>query len=123
LPCAKISASKTLKYVSKPNSEPFWEDNGPSLWDPNSKIYYDKPVVALVGPRTFSAAGDFTVAFDFMKRGKLVGIATGGSTGQPVPFELPGGGSARVCGKHDSYPDGKEFVGVGVIPDLIVKKL
>ena len=118
----KISASKTLKYVSKPNSEPFWEDNGPGLWDPNDKIYYSKPVVVLVGPRTFSAAEDFAVAFDFMKRGKLVGMATGGSTGQPVPFDLPGGGSARVCGKHDSYPDGKEFVGVGIMPDVVVKK-
>jgi carboxyl-terminal processing protease len=118
----KISASKTLKYVSKPNSEPFWEDNGPGLWNPNGKIYYNKPVVVLVGPRTFSAAEDFAVAFDFLKRGKLVGMVTGGSTGQPVPFDLPGGGSARVCGKHDSYPDGKEFVGVGIMPDVVVKK-
>ncbi|MBK0379638.1 S41 family peptidase [Mucilaginibacter segetis] len=118
----KISASKTLKYVSKPNAEPFWEDNGPGIWNANGKIYYDKPVIVLIGPRTFSAAEDFTVAFDFMKRGRLVGMATGGSTGQPVPFDLPGGGSARVCGKHDSYPDGKEFVGIGIMPDIVVKK-
>jgi hypothetical protein len=26
--------------------------------------------------------------------------------------------SARVCTKHDTYPDGREFVGVGVIPDV-----
>ena len=118
----KISASKTLKYVSKPNAEPFWEDNGPSEWNANGKILYTKPVVVLIGPRTFSAAEDFTVAFDYLKRGKLIGMPTGGSTGQPVPFNLPGGGSARVCGKHDSYPDGKEFVGIGIMPDIFVKK-
>jgi C-terminal processing protease CtpA/Prc len=48
-------------------------------------------------------------------------MPTGGSTGQPVSFNLPGGGEARVCGKHDSYPDGKEFVGIGINPDIIVQ--
>jgi C-terminal processing protease CtpA/Prc len=74
----------------------------------------------LVGPRTFSAAEDFAVAFDYMKRGKIIGQPTGGSTGQPVSFDLPGGGTARVCGKRDSYPNGKEFVGVGIIPDIVI---
>lgn len=115
------SASKTLKFASRPNATPAWQVNEPGTWSPNGNIYYNKPVIVLIGPRTFSAAEDFTVAFDYMKRGKLVGMATGGSTGQPVFIELPGGGSARVCGKHDSYPDGKEFVGVGIKPDVIVK--
>jgi C-terminal processing protease CtpA/Prc len=48
----------------------------------------------------------------------IVGEASGGSTGQPLSFNLPGGGTARVCSKHDSFPDGKEFVGVGVTPDV-----
>jgi C-terminal processing protease CtpA/Prc len=116
------SGSKVLRHYSRPYSEPQWESNGVSQWSPNGKIYYDKPVVVLVGPRTFSAAEDFTVAFDYMKRGKLIGLSTGGSTGQPVPFSLPGGGSARVCGKRDTYADGKEFVGIGIKPDIEVKK-
>jgi len=118
----RISNSKVLRHYSRPYSEPEWEDYGINQWGANSKTFYDKPVVVLIGPRTFSAAEDFTVAFDFMQRGKLVGLPTGGSTGQPVPFSLPGGGSARVCGKHDSYPDGKEFVGIGIMPNVIVKK-
>ena len=44
-----------------------------------------------------------------------------GSTGQPFIFDLPGGGSARVCTKKDTYPDGREFVGYGVKPDIEVK--
>lgn len=114
--------SKLLQHTSRPYAEPLWNNLGYGRWSPNGKIYYDKPVVVLIGPRTFSAAEDFTVAFDYMKRGKLVGMPTGGSTGQPVPFSLPGGGSARVCGKRDTYPDGKEFVGIGIMPDVIVKK-
>jgi C-terminal processing protease CtpA/Prc len=117
----KISASKLLSISSRPGAEPSWIDNGAGEWGANKKIFYDKPVVVLIGPRTFSAAEDFTVAFDYMKRGKLIGMPTGGSTGQPVPFNLPGGGEARVCGKHDNYPDGKEFVGVGINPDITVK--
>lgn len=44
-----------------------------------------------------------------------------GSTGQPYYFDLPGGGSARGCTKKDVYPDGREFVGYGVKPDVEVK--
>jgi len=60
------------------------------------------------------------VVFDAMKRGEIVGEPTGGSTGQPLMITLPGGGSARVCTKHDRYPDGKEFVGVGIQPAVVV---
>jgi C-terminal processing protease CtpA/Prc len=33
---------------------------------------------------------------------------------------LPGGGSARICIKMDTYPDGREFVGYGIQPDIRV---
>ncbi|MEM7051501.1 MAG: S41 family peptidase [Acidobacteriota bacterium] len=81
---------------------------------------YTGPVAVLIGPRTFSAAEDFALTFDLLDRGLLIGEATGGSTGQPVSFTLPGGGSARVCAKRDLYPDGREFVGVGILPDRVV---
>lgn len=83
-------------------------------------LFYDKPVVVLTSPRTYSAAEDFAVAFDAMERGLIIGEATGGSTGQPLFFSLPGGGNARICTKRDTYPDGKEFVGVGVQPDIMI---
>ncbi|WP_321470534.1 S41 family peptidase [uncultured Paludibaculum sp.] len=79
---------------------------------------YRGPVVVLTSPRTFSAAEDFAAVFDAMKRGTIVGERTGGSTGQPLIVPLPGGGSVRICTKHDRYPDGKEFVGVGIQPGV-----
>ena len=104
------------------NEEPRWIENGYGEIRPNGKQYYSKPVMLLIGPRTFSAAEDFVVVFDYMKRGTMIGQLTGGSTGAPKFFDLPGGGTARVCSKHDTYPDGKEFVGIGITPDIMVKK-
>jgi hypothetical protein len=34
---------------------------------------------------------------------------------------LPGGGNARICSKRDTYPDGREFVGIGIQPDKVVR--
>jgi len=97
-----------------------WYRGEPETFQPRGSHPYSKPVAVLTSARTGSAAEDFAVAFDSMKRGKIVGEPTGGSTGQPLFFPLPGGGSARVCTKHDRYPDGKEFMGVGVQPDIPV---
>ncbi|WP_168167461.1 S41 family peptidase [Duganella sp. HH105] len=87
--------------------------------EPHKEVF-NGPVAVLIGAQTFSAAEDFTVAFRLMKRGVIVGEATGGSTGQPLFFALPGGGNARICVKRDVYPDGSLFVGKGVMPDVEV---
>lgn len=85
-----------------------------------NKQIYKGAVVVLIGPRTFSAAEDFLVTFDNAQRGTKIGLPTAGSTGQQIYFDLPGGGFARVCAKKDTYPDGKTFVGKGIIPDVKV---
>lgn len=93
-----------------------------SSCQPDGKHCYDKPVYILTSPKTFSAAEDFVMTFDAMHRGLILGEPTGGSTGQPLFFYLPGGGNARVCTKRNTYPDGKEFVGVGIQPNISVKQ-
>jgi len=85
---------------------------------PDATHHFAGKVVMLTSANTFSAAEDAVVLFATSKRGVIVGEASGGSTGQPLSFNLPGGGTARVCSKHDSFPDGHEFVGVGVPPDV-----
>ncbi|MEO0557822.1 MAG: S41 family peptidase [Bacteroidota bacterium] len=96
------------------------DGNPAGSWGCSGDRHFSGPVAILTSPRTFSAAEDFAVAFDLMERGSIVGERTGGSTGQPLFFRLPGGGSGRVTSKRDSYPDGREFVGTGVIPDIAV---
>ncbi|EAY25710.1 peptidase, S41 family [Microscilla marina ATCC 23134] len=109
-----------------------------SEWEANALKYYQKkvwhigdtsrtsnditakkvkvPLVVLTSYHTGSAAEDFLIYLDNIKRATRVGQKTYGSTGQPLMFDLPGGGKARVCTKNDTYPNGKEFVGYGIIP-------
>jgi len=86
-----------------------------------SNKLYTKPVAVLISGETFSAAEDFCSAYVGLKRGILVGEPTGGSTGQPLAFSLPGGIMARVCTKRDAYPDGTEWNGVGILPTVPVR--
>ena len=75
-----------------------------------------------MGHNTASVAEDFLIYADNQKHMTKIGKNSFGSTGQPFVFELPGGGSARICTKKDTYPDGREFVGYGIKPDIIVKR-
>ena len=99
----------------------FWYESEASTMKPGRKGKLRMPVVVLIGHDTGSAAEDFLIAMDSIQRGTFVGQKTFGSTGQPLTFELPGGGSARVCTKRDTYPDGREFVGYGVMPHVSVE--
>lgn len=115
----------TLEYrpLDRARGRGAQERKEPSLrWPPHGGEPFRGPVAVLIGPRTGSAAEDFCVAFDLMNRGVLVGEPTTGSTGQPLGFSLPGGGSGQVCTAHCYYPGGKEFVGVGVMPQLLIRQ-
>ncbi|AKD02350.1 S41 family peptidase [Pontibacter korlensis] len=79
------------------------------------------PTAILIGHNTASAAEDFLIYADNQRHMTKIGENSFGSTGQPFMFDLPGGGGARICTKKDTYPDGREFVGYGVKPDIDVK--
>lgn len=89
-------------------------------FQPEAKKWFTGPCALLIGTRTFSAAEDWASFWRMAKVGPIIGTLSGGSTGQPLGFPLPGGGSARVCTKRDLMPDGTTFVGVGIKPDLTV---
>jgi C-terminal processing protease CtpA/Prc len=79
------------------------------------------PTVVLQEHATYSAAEDFLVAIDGIPHITTIGRPSGGSTGQPLAVHLPGGGRANICTKRDTYPDGREFVGIGIPPDIVVE--
>lgn len=83
----------------------------------------NSPLVVLTSNHTASAAEDFLIMLKMLgKRAVTIGQTTSGSTGQPLVFALPGGGTGRVCAKKDTYPDGKEFVGYGIKPDILIER-
>ena len=83
---------------------------------------YDKPIVVLIGPKTFSAAEDFLAPLHGTGRVTLIGKPTGGSTGQPLVLELNNEFSVRICARRCWCADGYEFVGKGFIPDIEVEE-
>lgn len=105
----------------------------------NDKLYYDLgsgmsrkvslspderiivPTVILTDYYTGSAAEDFLIYADNQKHIKRIGRKTFGSTGQPIFITLGKGFSARICTKEDTYPDGRPFIGFGVIPHIEVE--
>ena len=99
-----------------------WFESGEYEVTPfTDKVIYTRPIVLLADESTFSCAEDFCVDFLTMKRGKIVGAKTAGSSGNPLMVQLPGGGVALVCTKQDYFPDGREYVGFGIDPDIEVK--
>ena len=99
-----------------------WYSAPPDTIKPQGDIHLKMPLIVLIGHQTASAAEDFLVALSTLDgRATLIGQPTFGSTGQPLSFDLPGGGSARVCTKKDTYSNGREFVGYGIAPDILVE--
>ena len=98
-----------------------WFEGESRMIEPRQGKNYPGPIVILIGTETFSAAEDFVVPLHAAGRATIVGQKSGGSTGQPLHFSfLDGKISGRVCTKRDQYPDGREFIGVGIIPDIEV---
>jgi len=88
--------------------------------DPAAARRYSGPLVILTGPNTMSTAEDFIVPLDDSGRALIIGEPTAGTTGNPVNVVLPGGAILRVCSLWSTYPDGREFVGRGITPDVVV---
>lgn len=119
---ALVHTSYTRDY--KPAYRAWGRNQQPELnrswFTPGKQKPYTGQVIVLTSARTFSAAEDFVAAFKTMKRGLVMGEATGGSSGQPMFVTLPGNGTARICTKRDMLGDETEFVGVGIQPDKVV---
>ena len=97
-----------------------WFEEEPRTIRPRGDQPFGGPVVVLIGPRTYSAAEDFLVPLKAMQRAILVGTPTGGSTGQPLVLDLHAA-RAGILTKWDLFPDGTEFVGIGIQPDVQVE--
>lgn len=89
---------------------------------PSGRWQYDGPVVILVNWRTGSSAEGFVGALQDCGRAVIVGQQTSGSTGTPYYVDLPGGARGRICQNAHVRLDGSRFHGVGIKPDIPVRR-
>jgi len=82
------------------------------------RAIYEGPLQILISRNTMSAAEDFTAMFKGNQRGTLIGEPTYGSTGTPCMIPLRCGGRAQVVSVGYRLPDGTEFIGKGIMPDV-----
>ncbi len=110
-------------YASWSVNVPDYRSESGYMAPAGGKEIYDNPIAVLIDGGTFSAAEDLCSMFAGMKRGAIIGSKTGGSTGNGVRVELiPDHTYANICSKHDLMPDGTEFVGIGIVPDIEVSE-
>jgi hypothetical protein len=99
--------------------EPVWSEKH-NLIQPRDGKRYLGPLVILTGGITSSTAEDFVLSLHYSKRAVLVGGKTAGISGNPLEIPLPGGGTFEVSTFKASYPDGREYVGIGIQPNVEV---
>lgn len=77
-------------------------------------------MAVLTSNATCGAAEDLVAAFHAAGRGLVVGEPTAGSPGDVGSFTLPKSWSVQFSVTRHRSPDGTEFAGVGVKPDVQV---
>lgn len=120
-PAWGLSAADTKAYYKAYLGSKFHEyPYAPDTFSTTDKLLV--PTIILTGNYTNSAAEDFLVFLDGQKHVQRLGEYTSGSTGQPLQITLPGNASAWICTKRVTFPDGREFVGTGIRPHIIVER-
>jgi len=99
---------------------PGWITSERSI-EPNP-IHYDGSLYLIVDSGTGSAAEDFAAILKGCGRATVVGTPTVGSTGNTIRFNLPGGGSVRICVSQAKFANGEDFIPRGVQPDILLHR-
>lgn len=81
---------------------------------------YAGPIVLLIDASTVSSAEEFVVSLVDSGRAQTVGRQTAGSSGNPIVFQLPGGGRVRFSTGDLRRVDGTPIEGIGIEPDRLV---
>jgi len=90
------------------------------LIKPENPIYRGK-ILVLADSLCTSACEDFVMPLKYSGRATIVGEPTRGSSGQPFLYDFGNGMSFRISSRRMYFPDGTEFEGVGIKPDVEVK--
>jgi C-terminal processing protease CtpA/Prc len=98
-----------------------WYTGGPDTIAPRSDApAYAGPAAVLAAAGTAGPGEDLLVAFRNAGRGVIVGETSAGSPGEAVAFPLPKNWSIQLSVRRDAFPDGVDFVGKGITPEIQV---
>jgi C-terminal processing protease CtpA/Prc len=78
-------------------------------------------MVLLLSTTNISSGEDFAEYLVGAHRVIVVGRQTAGTNGNATSFYLPGGGLFPFTGMEVRTPDGSQFHGIGVMPDVTVQ--
>lgn len=88
---------------------------------PGRPIFHGRLFI-LVDGGCISACEDFVEPFKDSGRATLVGETTQGSAGLPNSYDFHNGMSLRIAVNRTYFPDGSQFEGVGIKPDVEVHR-
>ena len=134
---SKVAEQMIGGLIDAPVSSPLWkypkyvaaETNWgrPPEWGMSSNTITPRegkrfmgPIVILTAGTASSTAEDFAISLREAGRVVLVGERTAGSAGNPISLPLPGGGRFEMATFRAYLPDGGEYVGIGLEPDVAV---
>lgn len=66
------------------------------------------------------ACEDFVMPFKYSKRATLIGETTAGTFSLTRHVDFENGMILNIAGVHHTFPDGSQFEGVGITPDIAV---
>jgi len=92
----------------------------PSAPQQPPKEHFAHTLLILADAGCMSACEDFVMPFKDSYRALIVGETTAGSSGQPYRLDLGNGLLLFVGAKREVFPDGAQFEGVGIRPDMDV---
>lgn len=83
---------------------------------------YGGPIAVLISSGTSGAAEDLIAAFRAAGRGVIIGEPSAGSPGDVATFALPKSWGVQFSVARHQAPDGTEFAGIGIKPDILVSR-
>ncbi|MFZ5481379.1 MAG: S41 family peptidase [Myxococcota bacterium] len=106
---------------------PVWQGPDEGSWEQSSYEFEGTgevaaPIVLLVGPRTVSAAENFSTMLVGAGAVTVVGRQSAGTNGNITGVRVPGELGLSFTGMEVLYPDGSTFHGVGIVPDVEVDR-
>ena len=91
-----------------------------SVIEPQEPVYSGK-LILLTDRACSCACEDFVMPFKFAKRATLVGETTAGTYSMTRHLDLPNGMMLNISAVRHTFPDGSQFEGVGIAPDIALE--